>query len=211
MHVPALSLRFLMLYFRYLNTSPYSHCDPESMATSALLTTLLKPTVTPNFWSQTAWAILRATLGIMMIHNGLDKFADIESFSHAYVEVIGLPFPIVFSYLAALTETIGAPLLAIGFLTRPAALGLFSTMCVAMYHHILVAGLNLTYLELSAIYAACFLMFAVNGAGLFSTDALIANWLDTSALSAQAKQLMRLEQAYQAPSVEQKQTDVAKP
>ncbi|MBD1845900.1 DoxX family protein [Cyanobacteria bacterium FACHB-63] len=180
------------------------------MAPSAFLTTLLKPTVTPNFWSQTVWAILRAVLGIMMIHNGLDKFADIESFAHAYVEVIGLPFPIVFSYLAALTETIGAPLLLIGFLTRPAALGLFSTMCVAMYHHILVAGLNLPYLELSAIYAACFLVFVVNGAGLFSTDALIANWLDTNALSAQAKQLMRLEQAYQASSAEQKQTDVAK-
>ncbi|MEP0918723.1 DoxX family protein [Leptolyngbya sp. DQ-M1] len=180
------------------------------MAPSAFLTTLLKPTVTPNFWSQTVWAILRTVLGIMMIHNGLDKFADIEGFAHAYVEVIGLPFPIVFSYLAALTETIGAPLLVIGFLTRPAALGLFGTMCVAMYHHILVAGLNLTYLELSAIYAACFLVFAVNGAGLFSTDALIANWLDTNALSAQAKQLMRLEKAYQASSAEQKQTDVAK-
>lgn len=180
------------------------------MATSALLTTLLKPTVTPNFWSQTAWTVLRAVLGIMMIHNGLDKFADIQGFAHAYVDVIGLPFPIVFSYLAALTETIGAPLLAIGFLTRPAALGLFSTMCVAMYHHILVAGFNLPYLELSAIYAACFLVFAVNGAGLFSTDALIANWLDASSLSAQAKRLMRLEQVYQASSAEQKQVDVAK-
>jgi putative oxidoreductase len=147
----------------------------------------------------------------MMIHNGLDKFADIESFAHVYVEVIGLPFPIVFSYLAALTETIGAPLLAIGFLTRPAAFGLFGTMCVAIYHHVLVAGLNLTYLELSAIYAACFLAFAVNGAGLFSTDALITNLLDANALSTQVKRLMRLEQAYQAPGVEQKQTGVAKP
>ncbi|BAU13163.1 DoxX family protein [Leptolyngbya sp. NIES-3755] len=179
------------------------------MATSPLVTAILKPTVTPNFWSQTAWAVLRAVLGIMMIHNGLDKFADIESFAHGYVEVIGLPFPIFFSYLAALTETTAAPLLAIGFLTRPAAFGLFGTMCVAMYHHILVAGLNLPYLELSAIYAASFLLFTVNGAGLFSTDALIANWLDAGALSAQAKQLMRLEKAYQSPSVE-KQASAAK-
>lgn len=172
------------------------------MSTAALLTSVFKPNLSPNFWSQTAWAILRAVVGVMMIHNGLDKFSNIESFAHAYVEVIGLPFPIFFSYLAAITETVGAPLLAIGLLTRPAALGLFSTMAVAMYHHILVSGLNLPYLELSAIYAACFLLFTINGAGLFSTDALIANWLDASSLSTQARQLMRLEKAYQAPSVE---------
>lgn len=177
------------------------------MTPTALLTSLLKPSLSPSYWSQTAWAILRAVVGIMMIHNGLEKLADIESFSRAYVEVIGLPFPIVFSYLAAFTETIAAPLVAIGLLTRPAALGLFGTMCVAMYHHILVAGLSLPYLELSAIYAACFLGFAISGAGLFSTDALIANWLDASALSTQAKQLMRLEKAYQAPSAEKEQVD----
>ena len=174
------------------------------MTVTSLLTAILKPNVNPNLWSQIAWAVLRAVVGIVIIHNGLDKLANIESFSQAYVEYIGLPFPIFFSYLAAFTETIGAPLVAIGLLTRPAALGLFGTMCVAMYHHILVAGLNLSYLELSAIYAACFLLFTINGAGLFSTDALIANWLDTSSLSMQAKQIMRLESAYQASSTEKK-------
>src|SRR5579883_1140866 len=98
---------------------------------------VLKPNVNPNFWSQSSWALLRAVVGIMMIHNGLDKLSNIESFAQAYVQVIGLPFPIFFSYVAAFTELIGAPLLALGLLTRPAALGLFSTMCVAMYHHIL--------------------------------------------------------------------------
>ncbi len=173
------------------------------MSITAFLIKIFKPSISSGFWTQTTWAILRTVAGIMMIHNGLDKLGDIESFSHAYVEVIGLPFPIVFSYLAAFTELLGAPLLAIGLLTRPAALGLFGTMCVAIYHHILVAGLNLPYLELSAVYAACFLLFAVNGAGLFSTDALIVNWLDASALSLQAKQVMRLEKAYQASTTQQ--------
>ena len=92
----------------------------------------------------------------------------------------------------------------LGLFTRPAAFGLFATMCVAMYHHVKVAGFNIPYLELSAIYAACFLFFTINGAGLFSSDALIANLLDKSALSAQAKQIMRLEKAYEASSSEQK-------
>lgn len=169
------------------------------MINNAILTAVFKPNVTPNSWSQTAWATLRAVVGLMIIHNGLDKLGNIESFAEAYVAYIGLPFPIFFSYVAAFTELIGGPLVALGFLTRPAALGLFATMCVAMFHHIKVAGFSPSYLELSAIYAACFLCFAVNGGGLFSTDALIANWLNTNAFSARAKQIMRLEKAYQSP------------
>ncbi|EHJ09748.1 DoxX family protein [Crocosphaera watsonii WH 0003] len=139
-------------------------------------------------------------VGLMMIHNGLDKLGNIESFAEAYVSYIGLPFPIFFSYVAAFTELIGAPLVAIGLFTRPAALGLFSTMLVAMYHHILVAGFSVAYLELSAIYAVCFLFFLINGAGLFSTDALILNLLDNQALTQKAKQIMLLEKFYQASS-----------
>jgi putative oxidoreductase len=171
---------------------------PKIMSFSRLIIGILKPNQSPAFWSQTSLTILRVVVGIMIIHNGLDKLSNIESFAQAYVSVIGLPFPIFFSYVAAFTELIGAPLLAIGFLTRPAALGLFSTMGVAMYHHIKVAGFSIPYLELSAVYAVCFLFFLVNGAGLFSTDALLTYWLDKLALSKRAKQLMRLEKALQS-------------
>jgi putative oxidoreductase len=182
-------------------TNPKKSSSNQTMFKSSLLTAVFKPNVTPNLLSQASLALFRAVVGIVMIHNGLDKLSNIESFAQAYVQVIGLPFPIFFSYVAAFTELIGAPLLALGLLTRPAALGLFSTMCVAMYHHILVAGFSIPYLELSAIYAVCFLFFAINGGGLFSTDALIVSWLDANALSTQAKQLMRLERSYEASSV----------
>jgi putative oxidoreductase len=142
---------------------------------------VFRSNLAPNYPSQIAWAALRIVAGTVMIHNGLDKLGNIESFAQAYVQVIGLPFPIFFSYLAAYTELIGAPLLALGLFTRPAALGLFSTMLVAMYHHVLVAGLSIPYLELSVLYAACFLFFLVNGGGLFSLDAVLAGWLDASA------------------------------
>ncbi|MEM9161547.1 MAG: DoxX family protein [Cyanobacteria bacterium P01_F01_bin.4] len=170
------------------------------MLKTSLIAQVFKPNVNPNVWSQSTWAILRVVVGVMMVHNGFDKLANIESFAQAYVAYLGLPFPIFLSYIAAYTELIGAPLVAFGLLTRPAALGLFSTMCVAMYHHIKVAGLSLPYLELSAVYAGAFLFFLVNGAGLFSLDAMIANWLDSSALSARAKQIMRLEKAFEASS-----------
>ncbi|MGK7895756.1 MAG: DoxX family protein [Xenococcus sp. (in: cyanobacteria)] len=173
------------------------------MFINKVLTPIFRPNYSPNFWSQTSWAIFRVVVGIMMIHNGLDKLANIESFAEAYVAYIGLPFPIFLSYVAAYTELIGAPLVALGLFTRPAALGLFITMCVAMYHHISVAGLSIAYLELSAIYAACFLFFLINGAGLFSTDALLTNWLNSSSLSQKAKQIMLLEKSYQASNREE--------
>ena len=143
----------------------------------SLGTAVFRPNQSQNTAFQIPWAILRIVAGIVMIHNGLDKLANIESFAQAYVAYLGLPFPITLSYLAAFTELIGAPLVALGFLTRPAALGLFGTMCVAMYHHVSVAGLSIPYLELSALYAATFLFFLVNGGGRFSIDALIANGL----------------------------------
>jgi putative oxidoreductase len=179
------------------------------MALATHAAKLLKPNANANVLSQATLALLRVVIGVMMVHNGQDKLADIESFAHAYVEYLGLPFPIFLSYVAAYTELIGAPLVAFGLLTRPAALGLFSTMCVAMYHHISVAGLSLPYLELSAIYAAAFLYFTINGGGLFSADALIANGLDQSALSLKAKQVMRLEKAYQASDAAEDRENVS--
>lgn len=71
-------------------------------------------------------------------------------------------------------------------------------MGVAMYHHILVAGFNIPYLELSAVYAACFLFFTINGGGAFSIDALLERWFTRQILSAQAKQRTTLEKSYQA-------------
>ena len=177
------------------------------MALNSLLISLFKPNVKLNLAAQTTLAIVRVVVGVMMVHNGFDKLANIESFAAAYVEYIGLPFPIFLSYVAAFTELIGAPLVAFGLLTRPAALGLFGTMCVAMYHHIKVAGLSLPYLELSAIYASVFLFFAVNGAGLFSIDALLTYWMNKSALSAKAKQVMKLEKSFEASASEQVATN----
>ncbi|MBF2056986.1 MAG: DoxX family protein [Cyanobacterium sp. T60_A2020_053] len=167
------------------------------MKLNLIISKVLQPNCEVSLGSQTAWALLRAVIGIMMVHNGMDKLSNIESFAEAYVSYIGLPFPIFFSYVAAYTELIGAPLVALGLFTRVASLGLFGTMCVAMYHHILVAGLSLPYLELSAIYAGCFLFFLVNGGGLFSTDALLLNVINKNLLSQKAKQIMLLEKSYQ--------------
>lgn len=165
-----------------------------------LLVWLLKPTTIPGWAPQTSLAILRLIVGTVMIHNGMDKLEGIEEFAETYVAYLGLPFPIFLSYVAAYTELIAAPMVVLGVLTRPAAFGLFGTMAVACYHHFSVAGFNIPYLELSSIYAAAFLFFTVNGAGLFSFDALFTNILDNQALSSREKVIMRLEKAFETGS-----------
>lgn len=173
---------------------------------TAYVAAVLKPNMSANSWFQVSWTVLRVIAGLVMIHNGLDKLSNIQSFAEAYVSVIGLPFPIFFSYCAAFAELIGAPLLAFGLLTRPAAAALLSTMLVAMYHHLLVAGFSIPYLELSMVYAACFQLFVVNGGGRYSVDAILANQLNarttSSVLNSLAKQreqqVESLETSYQA-------------
>ncbi len=165
-----------------------------------------KPNLSTHTSFQITWMILRAVAGIVMIHNGLDKLSNIESFAEAYVAYLGLPFPITLSYLAAFTELLGAPLVALGLFTRPAALGLFFTMVVAMYHHIKVAGLSIPYLELSALYAATFLFFVINGAGQLSVDAWIAHRITGMQTNQAADRRESLETAFQRSGLPEAET-----
>ncbi len=140
----------------------------------AIARSVVNPRLDDSLLLQVGWTLLRVVAGTVMIHNGLDKLDDIAGFASAYVEVIGLPFPIFFAYCAAFAEFIGSVLLIGGLLTRLAAAALTSTMLVAAYHHVLVAGFSIPYLELSVLYAACFTLFALGGGGPFSLDALLA-------------------------------------
>ncbi len=185
---------------------------------AAYLAAVLKPNLSANSWSQISWTILRVVAGVVMIHNGLDKLSNIESFAEAYVSVLGLPFPIFFSYCAAFAELIGAPLLALGLLTRPAAAALLSTMIVAMYHHVKVAGFSIPYLELSMLYAACFQLFVVNGGGRYSVDAVLATQLDAVATAGvlnsiaqkREQQVESLETSFQASDSEKEGVSATK-
>ena len=146
-----------------------------------LLSALFDSHLAPNVWSQIAWTILRVFVGLLMIHNGFSKLADVEGFAEGVVTFIGLPFPIFFTYCAAYIEIIGSILFALGLFTRPAAVALLSTMMVAIYFHIKDTGLlSISPYETASLYALCFLFFLINGAGQFSPDALIANYVGGS-------------------------------
>ncbi|MDO8519687.1 MAG: DoxX family protein [Deltaproteobacteria bacterium] len=119
-----------------------------------------------------AITLLRLSTGLIMALHGWQKLTDIAGTTQAFTN-IGLPQPGVMVYLAIAGEFLGGLGLLVGFLTPIAALGIMSTMAVAILKVHLPNGLvgqgGFEY-PLTLFLVALF--FAVNGAGAFSVDAL---------------------------------------
>ena len=114
--------------------------------------------------------ILRISIGTMLIHHGYEKPADIQNFADAFVRHIGLPFPILSSYIAAYSEIYGSWLVIVGLFTRFAALSIVGTIGVAIYHAIVTAGFNIYLLELLILYMGGSLCILLLGSGDFALD-----------------------------------------
>ena len=114
--------------------------------------------------------ILRISIGTMLIHHGYEKTSDIENFADAFVRPIGLPFPILSSYIAAYSEIYGSWLVIVGLFTRFAALSIVGTIGVAIYHAIVTAGFNIYLLELLILYMGGSLCILLLGSGDFALD-----------------------------------------
>ena len=117
--------------------------------------------------------ILRIAIGTMLIHHGYEKTADINNFADAFVRPIGIPFPILASYIAAYSEIYGSWLLIAGLFTRFAALSIVGTIGVAIYHAIVTAGFNIYLLELLILYMGGALCILLIGSGDFAIDKLL--------------------------------------
>jgi putative oxidoreductase len=117
--------------------------------------------------------ILRLCVGILLIHHGYEKLNDIENFANAFVRPLHLPFPIVLSYIAALSEIVGSWMLITGLGVRLGALAIFGTMTIAIYHAIMTSGFNIYLLELLGLYWGGALCLVLNGGGKFTIDNLI--------------------------------------
>ena len=114
--------------------------------------------------------ILRISIGTMLIHHGYEKTADIQNFADAFVRPIGIPFPILSSYIAAYSEIYGSWLVIVGLFTRFAALSIVGTIGVAIYHAIVTAGFNIYLLELLILYMGGSLCILLLGSGDFAID-----------------------------------------
>ena len=106
-------------------------------------------------------------------HHGYEKTADINNFADAFVRPIGIPFPILSSYIAAYSEIYGSWLVIVGLFTRFAALSIVGTIGVAIYHAIVTAGFNIYLLELLILYMGGTLCILLLGSGDFAIDTVL--------------------------------------
>lgn len=119
-----------------------------------------------------SYTILRVFAGLSMgLAHGLGKIPPAEGFVGAVAQ-LGFPMPEFFAWAAGLSEFAGGILLALGLLTRPAALMIAFTMLVAAF---LQHGSDpFNVMELSLFYLVSSIFFAVKGGGRWSIDQFIA-------------------------------------
>ncbi|ELS04050.1 putative membrane protein [Xenococcus sp. PCC 7305] len=144
-----------------------------SQTNNSLLAAIFQSNSSDNILFQIVWLVVRILASVLMIHNGIDKLEDVPGFAENVVAAIGLPFPILLTYCAAYAEIVGSGLLALGLFTRLSALSLVFTMLVAIYFHTQIDGFIIAPLETASLYCLSYLLFFVNGGGLFSVDTII--------------------------------------
>jgi putative oxidoreductase len=135
---------------------------------------LIIPALRPLYsgLSTTAETVLRLVAGLAMVTHGWPKITNPFG-SVGMVESLGFVPGALWSPLLAGTEFFGGILLAIGFLTRPAAFGCFIVLCVTTYFHWVVQAEGYSGAEKSILWAAMMLFFVIRGGNAHSVDAKI--------------------------------------
>ena len=121
--------------------------------------------------SNAGLAVLRVVVGISIAFgHGLGKLPPPAGFVKL-VAGLNFPLPEAFAWAAGMSEFVGGLLLAVGLMTRPAAITLAITMAVALFgYH---SGDAFREWELAMLYGVTSLMFAGMGSGRFGLDRIV--------------------------------------
>lgn len=132
---------------------------------------LLVPGLAPLYggWAAVSELLLRVTAGGLLAVHGWPKIQN-PTGAAGMVESIGF-YPAPFwSVMLAFSEFFGGILLAIGLLTRPAAVAGFVILCVTVYFHWVLQAEGFAGAEKSVIWAAICFYFIGRGGGPLSLD-----------------------------------------
>jgi putative oxidoreductase len=117
---------------------------------------------------------LRILMGSGIAYHGYQKIFGgmMDKFTQGVTQM-GFPAPEFFAWAAALSEFVGGIFVVIGFLTRPSAILVFSTMTVAAFITHSADPLNVK--ELALAYWVMSSALVLTGPGKFSFDRKIEN------------------------------------
>jgi putative oxidoreductase len=120
-------------------------------------------------------SLLRVFTGLSLaLAHGLGKVPPSAGFIEHTAD-LGFPLPILFGWLAGLSELVGALFLAVGLFTRPAAFMIAGTMFVAGF----INHTSDPYgsAEKAYLYFAIAVLYLILGSGRYSVDSLVRNKL----------------------------------
>lgn len=142
--------------------------------TNAERSTLVIPAFGPVYAAGSigAEALLRVLAGGLFSLHGFGKITDPFG-AVGMVESLGFYPGVFWSPLLSATEFFGGILLAIGLLTRPAAVAATIVLLVTVYSHWVVKGQGLGGAERSILWSAITFYFAFRGGNALSLDARI--------------------------------------
>lgn len=116
-----------------------------------------------------SWALLRFLAGGALVTHGWGKIVDPLA-RVDFVEGIGFYPGWLWAPLLAVAEFFGGILLAIGLLTRPAALAATVVLLVTVWYHWVLQNEGFFGAEKSILWAAITFFFLIHGGGRFSLD-----------------------------------------
>ena len=117
-----------------------------------------------------AETLLRVVAGLALVTHGAGKI--VNPFGAAeMVEGLGFYPGAFWSPLLAATEFFGGILIALGLLTRPAAIAAAIVLFVTVWFHWITMGQGYAGAEKSILWAATFIFFAIRGGNRHSVDA----------------------------------------
>ena len=128
--------------------------------------------------AEPAYALTRFVAGAFLVPHGLWKLFGVTGSRQemiAFFQAIGLEPAVPLMTAVGIVEVAGGALVAIGFLTRPAALAAAITTGVAALYVHLPLGFYVEPggVEFSALWVIVLLMIAIRGGGGISVDCLV--------------------------------------
>jgi len=133
------------------------------------------------FWAaltEPAYALMRLTAGAFLVPHGLWKLFGITGSQEemlAFFQAIGLEPAFLLMIAVGIVEVVGGALIAVGLLTRPAAIAATVTTATAAIYFHLPLGFYVEPggVEFSALWAIVLLYIAIRGGGGISLDRAI--------------------------------------
>lgn len=127
-----------------------------------------------NLFKPVALLLARLIIAYGFYEPAMNKWSDIENVAQ-WFDSLGIPFPLLNTYMAATTEITGVVLLTLGLFTRAISLPLIIVMIVAIVTVHLPNGFSAgdNGFEIPLYYMFFLFIFVSHGAGKFSLDRLL--------------------------------------